>query len=73
MTKKSFHEVGPPSKNNLRYISLPRLSEFTGACSDYLGSFGKRDQPFNVIVVVLIVVAVHKGLVVVDKSLSDTH
>ena len=24
-------------------------------------------------VVVLIVVAVHKGLVVVDKSLSDTH
>ena len=27
----------------------------------------------NVVVVVLIVVAVHKGLVVVDKSLSDTH
>ena len=26
-----------------------------------------------VVVVVLIVVAVHKGLVVVDKSLSDTH
>ena len=28
---------------------------------------------FNVVVVVLIVVAVHNGLVVVDKSLSDTH
>ena len=28
---------------------------------------------FNVVVVVLIVVAVHDGLVVVDKSLSDTH
>ena len=28
---------------------------------------------FNVVVVVLIVVAVHKGLVVVDKSLSDSH
>ena len=27
----------------------------------------------NVVVVVLIVEAVHKGLVVVDKSLSDTH
>ena len=27
----------------------------------------------NVVVVVLIIVAVHKGLVVVDKSLSDTH
>ena len=27
----------------------------------------------NVFVLVLIVVAVHKGLVVVDKSLSDTH
>ena len=27
----------------------------------------------NVVVVVLIVVTVHKGLVVVDKSLSDTH
>ena len=27
----------------------------------------------NVVVVVLIVVAVHTGLVVVDKSLSDTH
>ena len=27
----------------------------------------------NVVVVVLIVVAVHKELVVVDKSLSDTH
>ena len=27
----------------------------------------------NVVVVVLIVVAVHKGLVVVDKSLSDNH
>ena len=27
----------------------------------------------NVVVVVLIVVAVHKGLVLVDKSLSDTH
>ena len=27
----------------------------------------------NVVVVVLIVVAVHKGLVVVVKSLSDTH
>ena len=27
----------------------------------------------NVAVVVLIVVAVYKGLVVVDKSLSDTH
>ena len=27
----------------------------------------------NVVVVVLIVVAVYKGLVVVDKSLSDTH
>ena len=27
----------------------------------------------NVIVVVLIVVAVHKGLVGVDKSLSDSH
>ena len=27
----------------------------------------------NVVVVVLIVLAVHKGLVVVDKSLSDTH
>ena len=27
----------------------------------------------NVVVVVLIVVVVHKGLVVVDKSLSDTH
>ena len=27
----------------------------------------------NVVVVVPIVVAVHKGLVVVDKSLSDTH
>ena len=26
----------------------------------------------NVVVVVLIVLAVHKGLVVVDKSLSDT-
>ena len=26
-----------------------------------------------VVLVVLIVVAVHKGLVVVDKSLSDTH
>ena len=26
-----------------------------------------------VIVVVLIVISVHKGLVVVDKSLSDTH
>ena len=26
-----------------------------------------------VVVVVLTVVAVHKGLVVVDKSLSDTH
>ena len=28
---------------------------------------------FNVVVAVLIVVAVHNGLVVVDKSLSDTH
>ena len=28
---------------------------------------------FNVVVVVLIGVAVHKGLVVVDESLSDTH
>ena len=28
---------------------------------------------WGVIVVVLIVVAIHKGLVVVDKSLSDTH
>ena len=27
----------------------------------------------NVVVVVLIVAAIHKGLVVVDKSLSDTH
>ena len=27
----------------------------------------------NVVVVVLIVVAIHKELVVVDKSLSDTH
>ena len=27
----------------------------------------------NVVVVVLIVVAVHKGFVVVNKSLSDTH
>ena len=27
----------------------------------------------NLVVAVLIVVAVHKGLVVVDKSLSDTH
>ena len=27
----------------------------------------------NVVVVVLIVVAVHKGLVVVDKNLSDSH
>ena len=27
----------------------------------------------NVVVVVLIVVAIHEGLVVVDKSLSDTH
>ena len=27
----------------------------------------------NVVVVVLIVVDVHKGLVVVDKSLFDTH
>ena len=27
----------------------------------------------NVVVVLLIVVAVQKGLVVVDKSLSDTH
>ena len=27
----------------------------------------------NFVVVVLIVVVVHKGLVVVDKSLSDTH
>ena len=27
----------------------------------------------NVVIVVLIVVAIHKGLVVVDKSLSDTH
>ena len=27
----------------------------------------------NVVVVVLIVVAIHNGLVVVDKSLSDTH
>ena len=27
----------------------------------------------HVVLVVLIVVAVHKGLVVVDKSLSDTH
>ena len=27
----------------------------------------------NVVVVVLIFVAVHKGLVVVNKSLSDTH
>ena len=27
----------------------------------------------NVVVVVLIVVAVHKGLVGVDKNLSDTH
>ena len=27
----------------------------------------------NVVVVVLIGVAVHKGLVVVDESLSDTH
>ena len=27
----------------------------------------------NVVIAVLIVVAVHKGLVVVDKSLSDTH
>ena len=27
----------------------------------------------NVVVVVVIVLAVHKGLVVVDKSLSDTH
>ena len=27
----------------------------------------------NVVVAVLIVGAVHKGLVVVDKSLSDTH
>ena len=45
--KKGFHEVGPPSKNNLRYLSLPRLSGFTGASSDYLGSFGKRDQPFR--------------------------
>ena len=28
---------------------------------------------FNVVFVVLIVVAVHKGLVVGDTSLSDTH
>ena len=27
----------------------------------------------NVVVVVLIVVAVHNGLVVVDKNLSDSH
>ena len=27
----------------------------------------------NVVVVVLIVVAIHNGLVAVDKSLSDTH
>ena len=27
----------------------------------------------DIVVVVLIVVAIHKGLVVVDKSLSDTH
>ena len=27
----------------------------------------------NVVVTVLIVVAVHKGLVMVNKSLSDTH
>ena len=27
----------------------------------------------NVVVLVLIVVALHKGLVVVNKSLSDTH
>ena len=27
----------------------------------------------NAVIAVLIVVAVHKGLVVVDKSLSDTH
>ena len=27
----------------------------------------------NVVIAVLIVVAVHKGLVVVDKSLSNTH
>ena len=30
-----------------QYLSLPKLSGLTGACSDYLGSFGKRDQPFG--------------------------
>ena len=33
----------------------------------------KPDYVENVVVVVLIVVAVHKGLIGVDKSLSDTH
>ena len=33
----------------------------------------KPDYVVNVVVVVLIVVAVHKRLVVVNKSLSDTH
>ena len=33
----------------------------------------KFEKKINVFVVVLIVVAIHKGLVVVDKSLSDTH
>ena len=31
------------------------------------------DIVVDVVVVVLIVVVIHKGLVVVDKSLSDTH
>ena len=47
MTKNSSHEVGPSSQNNLRYISLPRLSVFTGACSGNLGLLGKWDQPLR--------------------------
>ena len=39
--------------------------------------FTMRSKPdyveFVVVIAVLIVVAVHKGLVVINKSLSDTH
>ena len=40
-TKKSSQKVGTSCQNILRYLPLPMLSGFTGACSGYLGSLGK--------------------------------
>ena len=49
-------------KGKTRLITMRSKPDYVEFCSC-----------FNVLVVVLIVVAVHKGLVVVGKILSDTH